>query len=205
MTGFLLSLATLNVAAPPSNAGLPSDRLEAYAEQVQINRKSCGPTALWYCLRQFGIEVDRQSLCREADLQPDGTALESLLRVSNNCGLQAQGIVSDAKNLDILPVPSIIIVDKSHCVVYQGIESDGDTVRFFEPATGRNLTAPREKVVRNWTGEAIVFDRPRLSTSVFWIVATCAAIATGLLTTCVLRVVNPRDSKTTEADPVTLA
>jgi hypothetical protein len=102
--------------------------------------------------------------------------------------LEARGVVVTTKDLGTLPIPSIIIVDRTHVVVYQGLSADGDVVRFFEPATGQLLTAPREKVVRSWTGEAIVFDGPRLSPAAFWAIAGCAAGVTGLLVIGVLRV-----------------
>ena len=126
----------LTTSMTPGN-GLPSDRLEAYADRVELNRKSCGPTSLWYCLRQFGLDADRQRLCDETGGGPDGTSLEALVRTGTAHGLNARAVVSTTKDIDSLPVPSIIVVERSHCVVFQGIDGDGDTVRVFDPTSGQ--------------------------------------------------------------------
>lgn len=191
MNGFFLGASLLIVSASPET-GLTTDRLDAYADQVEINRMSCGPTALWYCFRQFGLDVDRWRLCGETGVGSEGTSLESLLRASAAHGLDAHGITSPTKDLHSLPVPSIIVVGRNHCVVYEGIDRDGDDeiVSLFDPATARILTAPREMVAKNWTGEAIVFERPHCSTTAFWIIAGCMALATNILTTGILRKIN---------------
>src|SRR5205085_4926983 len=90
-------------------------------------------------------------------------------------------------DLDSLPVPSIIVVQEGHCIVYQGPAEDGERVRVFEPGSGRVMTPHRETILRAWNGEAIVFDGPRPSAAAFWLAAAAVALATALLTTGALR------------------
>jgi ABC-type bacteriocin/lantibiotic exporter with double-glycine peptidase domain len=188
MNSYVFGFCLLLAGSPPAGGGLQTDHLEEYADQVEHNRKSCGPTALWYCFRQFGLDVVRADLCREASIGVSGTNLETLLKLCRDRGIYARAITCPTTNLDTLPVPSILVVDQTHCVVYQGIGEDGVTVSFFEPAKGRVLTAPRDKVVRNWTGEAIVFDRPRLQPLAFWGVVASSAVIAGLLATVCWRI-----------------
>lgn len=176
-TGFA-AFALLVCSAGPPGEGLSTDRFDEYVLRVQSQRKACGPTAVWYCLRQQGVPADRAELCREAVLGPDGVSLQSLLDVCATSGVRAAAILCESRDVRTLPVPSIVVVDQSHCVVYLGAEADGDLVRYHEPATDRVLIAPRSRVERNWTGEAIVFGSPALSPAIFYSVVAVVAAGT---------------------------
>src|ERR1043166_5416104 len=97
-----------------SNGVLSTDRLEEYAQNAKFARKSCGPTAVWYCMRQLGMDVKRADLCRDADLGPSGANLQTLLELCRSRGLNGTAIACDPIDVETLPIPSIIVVDKTH-------------------------------------------------------------------------------------------
>ncbi len=173
----LASFVLLACAAGPHGEGLSTDHLDEYVQYVQTQRKACGPTSVWFCLRKLGLPADRAELCREAGLGPDGTSLQSLLHLCAARGLRPDAVNCAAKDIRVLPVPSIAVVDQSHCVVYLGTDEGGDQVRYYEPATDRVLTAARSRVERNWTGEAIVFGSPVLPGVVFYSLAVGVALS----------------------------
>ena len=171
--GFIVFTAL--VLTPNQSGGLSTDRLDEYVQKVQNRRNACGPTAVWFCLNQFGIPADRDDLCRDAELGPAGTSLKRLLELSEQKGLKPNAINSVNKDVRLIPVPSILVVDGAHCVVYLGTVADSDEVQYYEPATNRVLTAPREKVERNWTGETIVFNPTGLTPVAFYSIVTAIA------------------------------
>ena len=151
----IVAVLLLPTAAP----ALSTDRLDEYVAQIQKARKSCGPTAVWYCLRRFGCDERRDELCRQADTNSAGTSLQSLLDLCRARGVNARVIQGVPANLESLPAPSILIVDERHCVVFEGLTADGQSVMIFEPTEGRRLTVSRANAEQHWTGQAIVFDR----------------------------------------------
>ena len=192
---FGFTIFAVLVLAQSEPGGLPTDRLDDYVQNMQLRRKACGPTALWYCLHRFGIPVDRDELCREAGIGTEGISLARLLELSEARGLQPLAINAAKKDVRVLPIPSILVVDQVHCVVYLGTGSGDDEVQYYEPATNRVLSASREKVERNWTGEAILFDKPTLApVSYFSIAAAIASIVLfgGLTVHHFLRTSQPR-------------
>lgn len=185
VVGLKYSLVLLSA----QGSGLSTANLDAYVRHVIVARKNCGPTAVWYCMKQLKIDASHADLCREAGIGADGTSLQSLIDLCGARGLKARGIVCAPPNVDLLPVPSIIVVDGTHCVVYQGVASDGRTVTYFEPSERQLRTASRDRVERNWTGAAIMFERPGLSIASFWIVLGLTAFTIVFLTwACARRV-----------------
>lgn len=176
MTAAVL-LAALTVGGPPAG-GLSTDDLEEYIRNVERSRLNCGPTCVWYCLRMFGHTADRGELCREADIGPTGTSLQKLVELCGRRGVSAKTITTPPNTLHTLAVPSILVVDRGHAVVYLGTDPDG-TVTFFEPAAGKQMTAPREKVERNWSGEAVVFENPAPPPA--FVLSVAAATAVGVV------------------------
>lgn len=139
-----------------------TDNIDAYVGLVVKARQACGPTSVWYCLRRLGHNVRLTDLWQEATIKADGTDLQSLLDLLHAHGVSAQAVAGDPSRLADLPVPAILVVDDAHCVVYEGLESDGAGVRYFEPSVGKVRAVPWEEMQRHWTGEAIVFGPPAL-------------------------------------------
>lgn len=180
MTAAVL-FAALAIGGSP--VGLSTDDLDEYVRKVERSRLNCGPTCVWYCLRMFGHPADREELCREADIGPAGTSLHKLVELFGRRGVSARTITTPANTLHTLAVPSILVVDRGHAVVYLGTAADG-TVTLFEPADGKRLTAPREKVERNWSGEAVVFQDP--APPLAFVLSVAAAVAAGVVLVGVL-------------------
>ena len=184
-----LTMFTLLCLTPGQSAGLTTDRIDDYAQQVKQQRKDCGPTAVWFVLRHQGIDADREALCQEADIGKDGTSLQKLVELCEAHHLEPTAIQSEAKDVSTLPIPSIIVVDKTHCVVYLG-RNDEEQIQFYEPATHRIMTATPEKVQRNWSGEAIVFGSPVISPlhlGVILAVAAASMVLGGILAKLIFR------------------
>ncbi len=140
-----------------------TENIDSYVDMVVKARKACGPTSVWYCLRQLGHRVQLVDLWRESKIEADGTNLQDLLNLLHAHGVSAQAIASDPPSLKNLPVPSILVVDDAHCIVFEGLEPDETRVRYFEPSVGKVRTVSCDEMQRHWTGEAIVFGPPALS------------------------------------------
>jgi ABC-type bacteriocin/lantibiotic exporter with double-glycine peptidase domain len=161
-------------------SGVDTEDLERFDAAWRKSRKACGPIALSYCLGRFGKRVPPSDIAEEADLGADGVLASRLLELSGKHGLQAQALVGNPNNYESLPTPSILILDSRHCVVYEGIDSDGG-IRIFEPADGQRKVAIRDRLSKRWTGEVIVFERPRLSWFAFGAWASLGMCGTLLL------------------------
>ena len=149
------------------DAAISSDDLDAYVDTVLKARKACGPTSAWYFLRRYGKTVKLADLWQSAHMDASGTGLEEVLRLIQMHGVQARGFRMKIDDIRSLPVPAIVVLDESHCVVFEGFEPKGDHIRYYEPATGQLLTAPVEALRTHWTGELIACEPPGLSRVAF--------------------------------------
>lgn len=170
---------SLCLGIDPSVDSISSDDLDHYAAKVVKARKDCGPVAVWYCLRRLGQAVPPEDVMRRADLREDGTSLRSLLQLASSFGHEAQALEVDCDSLESLPVPTILVIGRRHCVVYEGLEPDGGRVRLFEPSVCKLKTVERSHLCRSWTGEVIVFDSPPMSVPGF--VSWVGLVALGVL------------------------
>ncbi len=152
-----------------------TENIDSYVNMVVRARKACGPTSVWYCLRRLGHDAQLTALWQEAKIEADGTSLQNLLDLLHAHGVSAQAVAGDPSKLADLPAPAILVVDDAHCVVYEGFESDGTGVRYFEPSVGKVRTVPWEEMQRHWTGEAIVFRPPALPRGKFLLFGLCGA------------------------------
>ena len=167
---------------------LPTDKaLDARLEQVAQARVACGPRAVWYSLRRLGHDADLEEVCKQTHLQTDGTSLADLLRTLRYYDVPAQAIVCDPLAIPSLPVPSILVLGRRHSVVFDGLEPDGQTVRYYEPAEGRVRTAPLPAVQRSFSGEVIIFEPMPITFAAF-----CALAVLGMVGTLGLAFVGSR-------------
>lgn len=148
-----------------------TDEIDAYINQVLKARNACGPTSVWYVLRRMGYPVNLAEIWGEASIEDKGVRVSDLLALFQAHGVSATALHGERARLDTLPIPSILIIDDQHCIVYEGFDSENNTVRYYEPAMGRIRTVPREEVQRHWSGDAIVFQSPLLSLRSFGAVA----------------------------------
>jgi ABC-type bacteriocin/lantibiotic exporter with double-glycine peptidase domain len=152
----------LAISLVAGQGSVSSEDLDVYEASWRKSRKACGPIALSYCLRRLGRIVSAAELAEEAQLDPDGVSASKLLEASAKHGLPARALKGDPKHYQALPVPSILILDSRHCVVYDGEDADGQ-IRIFEPGDGQRKIAIRDRLSQRWTGEVIVFERPALT------------------------------------------
>lgn len=165
---------------------LPSADIDAYAAKVRANRVACAPISAWYCLRRLGHHVDRQEVLDGAMLGEDGIGAHDLLSLCERFGLHPRAVAGSPDRLAELPIPSILIIDDQHCVVYDGMVGS-DAANVFEPITQRSGVEKTEWLLDHWTGEAIIFGDVRPSTFRVLVVAALSACATIIAGWLVLR------------------
>jgi ABC-type bacteriocin/lantibiotic exporter with double-glycine peptidase domain len=175
MSASWLQLAVLLIG---QNSTVSTEELDRYVERAKKQQNACGPTAVWRCLRIMGHKVPLSELWANSAIDEDGTSLEELDRLSNSYGVSAQALASSSPNVDDLHVPAILIINDSHCIVFEGFEAEGQKIRYFEPAQGKIKTISREALMRQWSGKAIVFWRPALSRQGFTGMTILVALAT---------------------------
>jgi len=174
----MITCAVLALGLVAGQSGITSEMLDAYEAAWRTSRKACGPVAVSYCLQRFGRAGSPAELAAQIEFGPDGVAASDLLTVAAKYGMSARALAGDPTNYEALPVPSILILDSRHCVVYEGANANGQ-IQIFEPADGQRKEAIRERLSKRWTGEVIVFDTPALSWfgfSAWAIVAMCGVL-----------------------------
>ncbi len=149
------------------DGSLSSEELDNRVTAIVSARRRCGPTAVWYCLRRLGRDVRVQEVFDRVAVGSEGVSAQALLDLCSSFGAPAKGVFGSRQNIESLPIPSILIIDSRHCVVYEGISPSGQEVRVFEPTNAGLRTVSMEVVQRQWTGEAIVFSEPQMSLAAF--------------------------------------
>jgi ABC-type bacteriocin/lantibiotic exporter with double-glycine peptidase domain len=147
------------MGAPISS--LSSSDLDAYLGVVRKQRMQCGAIAAWYCLQRLGQKAGPEDILKLAHIEANGTSLRNLLNVFDMYGVPAQAIVVKGKEIDTLPVPTILVIGGVHCVVYEGKDQFSGQIRILEPTSCRVKLVSPYALEQEWTGEAIVFA-PRL-------------------------------------------
>jgi prepilin-type N-terminal cleavage/methylation domain-containing protein len=164
----VLLLFSTQLYAHPAPGQVKSSALVELAETAHKNRSACGPLAVWYVLGRLGHRRDADELIASAGLNEQGTTIRRLLEMlsENNCS--ARAICTDKDRLTLLPVPSILIVDKgTHCVVYDGMDDERQLAKVFETTNKEIRFVDLKQLRRTWTGEAIIFQDPRPSPYAF--------------------------------------
>ena len=177
---FFVALSLLSASPPtPAPAGAVSaDELDAQAARARRAIKTCGPVAVCYCLRKSGRDVKLKDVLSHAKLGEEGTSVADLLVLLSSFEMPGEVLSGDKTDLEALPSPAILLIGRSHCVVFEGFEDGGRNVRYFEPSDGSIRIVPREVMSRDWTGEVIVFGKPPLSWSGFlgWTILSASSV-----------------------------
>jgi prepilin-type N-terminal cleavage/methylation domain-containing protein len=164
---FCLLLSTqpeTGVASSP----IKSNVLSGLAETARKNRSACGPLAVWYVLGRFGHHTDADELIASAGLHDQGITIRRLLQMLAERKCPGRAISTQSDRLTLLPIPSILIVDKgTHCIVYDGMDDMGQMARIFETTNNEIRMVSLNNLQKAWTGEAIIFDHPRPSPYAF--------------------------------------
>jgi len=119
---------------------------------------SCGPVSLWYCLKWYGRPEHVHDLINGIPKVPGGVQIEKLAEVSNQRGLPCNIVKHLSSDIATLPVPSILVINDKHCVVYLGVDRKTDDYLIFEPLNGRQGTEQRSNLEAAATGIALVFS-----------------------------------------------
>lgn len=163
MVAVVLQFAALVVSAPfaaaPGDETITIIQLEQQAHEAAALRMACGPLSLWYCLRRTGVNVDAVELLSEFSDRKDGVSLRELIGAASRHGMEPRSIRVHDRSLARLPVPSILVIDDTHCVVFDGLEREGQAL-IFEPTSGVTGLERSELLSQRWTGDALAFRSP---------------------------------------------
>jgi ABC-type bacteriocin/lantibiotic exporter with double-glycine peptidase domain len=170
MSGINLALMGVLWAVNQHVLTVSTENLDDYEAKVQVARKACGPVALCYCLRKCGVDVSLEQILHELPVGEDGVAIAGLVELSASFGVSCRAVRSSPEGLASLPIPSILIVDSTHCVVYEGVAEGGEKAFLFEPALAKVQSVPTNLLRRSWKGEAIIFGAARVSYTSFLMV-----------------------------------
>jgi ABC-type bacteriocin/lantibiotic exporter with double-glycine peptidase domain len=123
--------------------------------RLQSSLDDCGPTALADFLELSGLPVPApDSLRRLTATTPSGTTLGNLTIAALSAGLRVFPVRWDPAELAMLPLPSLVWVERDHFVVVTARRRP-DSVEVHDPAAGRYRMAG-DRFVRLWSGEALV-------------------------------------------------
>ncbi len=175
MTPYALTLSALALA-PGAGEPIASEQVVAAADYLARRNKSCGPISAYYCLRRLGRPVNYAELSSGVALEEDGVSLGEVHRLLTAAGARAEVIRAEPDALESLPAPSILVLQSRHCVVLDGFDREAGNVRVFEPATSKGYIVRGDAIRQAWTGEAIVFDEPRLPRWKFYATAAAAMV-----------------------------
>jgi hypothetical protein len=123
--------------------------------RLQSSLNDCGPTALADFLELAGRRVPpADSLKRLTATDQNGTTLRHLETAAGAAGLRVFAVQWDPSDLSLLPLPSLVWVDRRHFVVVARRVS-ADSVEIRDPAAGRyRMTVDR--FARSWSGDALI-------------------------------------------------
>ncbi|MGH7653852.1 MAG: cysteine peptidase family C39 domain-containing protein [Gemmatimonadaceae bacterium] len=123
--------------------------------RLQSSLYDCGPTALADFLEIEGLAVpSADSMKRLTDTRQNGTTLANLERAAAASGLRVFSVRWDPAELSLLPLPSLVWVERRHFVVVAR-RTGADSVEIHDPAVGRyRMTVDR--FARSWSGDALI-------------------------------------------------
>jgi ABC-type bacteriocin/lantibiotic exporter with double-glycine peptidase domain len=128
---------------------------------MQDKNNTCGPAALKMIFDAHGKKAQLSELERDGDTVRAGWSMQSLKKIAERYGLQAEGWRLDLDALCRCRFPVILFVENRHFVVADGV----DSAAFYyirDPAIGR-IKIHRRALGRIWTGETLVFGENRSS------------------------------------------
>jgi HlyB family type I secretion system ABC transporter len=130
-------------------------RIRRFPFVQQIDEMDCGAASLGMVCRHFGRRVSLTRIRQLAHTAYDGTSLRALCHAATELGLAARGIKVSRRNLDRMPLPSIVHWEGNHWIVL--VHVGRRVVRVADPALGMR-TLSRDEFDRKWSGYAALFD-----------------------------------------------
>lgn len=129
--------------------------LESERERFQPSLDTCGPTALADLLELSGRPVpSSDSLRRLTSTTAHGTTIGALASAAASLGLTLFEISWDPHEIERLPLPSLVWVERNHFVVVAR-RGKADSLDVFDPAAGHYRIAS-DRFSRLWSGAALI-------------------------------------------------
>jgi predicted double-glycine peptidase len=123
--------------------------------RLQSSLDDCGPTALADLLEVSGLSVPSTArLRRLTATTSSGTTLANLASAADSSGLPVFTVRWDPGDLDQLPLPSLVWVDRRHFVVLAR-RGQGDSLEVHDPATGHYRMSVA-RFAELWSGAALI-------------------------------------------------
>lgn len=123
--------------------------------RLQSALYDCGPTALADFMELAGRPVpSRASLMRLTATDAGGTTLGNLETAAVASGMRVITVRWDPTDLPLLPVPSLVWVDRRHFVVVAR-HAEADSLEIHDPAAGHYRMAAAH-FARSWSGDALI-------------------------------------------------
>lgn len=123
----------------------------------QQSHGDCGGAALKMMLEHFDIRIDYGLLWQRLNDSPEGTTMLSIKKAAEREGLLCEGWRLSPQDLLHIPLPAILLVQRSHFVVVAGADAPKGVV-ILDPVRGR-LRLPARKLIACWNGETLLFSR----------------------------------------------
>ena len=123
--------------------------------RLQSSLDDCGPTALADLLEISGLPVPSAQILRKLSATTaNGTTLGNLAAAAGNVGLPVFTVRWDPVDIDQLPLPSLVWVERRHFVVVAR-RGEGDSLEVHDPAAGHYRISV-ERFATIWSGAALV-------------------------------------------------
>lgn len=142
---------------PPLEAERAWKKVQVAQQERRKRAAACGPQALAYLLKQYGQELDWQTLMKECGTTEQGTDLWSLAEAARRRGFSCTGLeVSRTGLLEQVP-PFLIWSKEGH---YQVVETGSSGAWLvYDPQTGQRSPLPVWSLPEAWRGILLIFRR----------------------------------------------
>jgi ABC-type bacteriocin/lantibiotic exporter with double-glycine peptidase domain len=106
----------------------------------------------------MGVEVRGEEILNRFSIGSEGVPLRDVAEVLGSYKPSAAAVKIQDRDLGVVPIPAILILRNSHCVVYEGFSEEDGRVRVFDPTTAAVEKWESDVVRDEWSGQAIVFE-----------------------------------------------
>ena len=121
----------------------------------QIDVMDCGAASIAMICQYYGKKISLAKIRQLVHTSFDGTSLMAICSAANDLGLAARAVKVSSRNIDQMPLPSIVHWSNNHWIVLYDI--DKKNVKVADPDQGiRKLT--RKEFLKEWSGFAALFD-----------------------------------------------
>jgi len=127
------------------------------SEEIPSEGEQCGPLALEGVCRALGVKTTSEELARLSDTDAGGTTMLGLAKAARAKGLQARGVKITFDELQRMPKPLIVWIDRGHFTAVE--ECSKDKVRFSPPPGGEPASLSAADFRKRWEGHALLVTR----------------------------------------------